>query len=69
MEEEFCSDGKLLVAVNGDEKSEKICGIQRIGSSALQPDVVEEMLEVYIKNSTVKFDSLSCLKQYSFDFI
>ena len=43
MEEEFCSDGKLLVAVNGNQN---ICGIQRLGSSAIEPESAEEMLEV-----------------------
>ena len=45
MEEEFCSDGQLLVAVNGDGN---ICGIQRLGSSAVKPVIVAEMLEVCI---------------------
>ena len=45
MEEEFCSDGQLLVAVNGDGN---ICGIQRLGSSAVEPEMVTEMLEVYL---------------------
>ncbi len=44
MEEEFCSDGQLLVAVNGDGN---ICGIQRLGSSAVEPELITEMLEVY----------------------
>jgi exosome complex component RRP42 len=45
MEEEFCSDGQLLVAVNGDGN---ICGIQRLGSSAVEPEMITEMLEVYL---------------------
>ena len=45
MEEEFCSDGQLLVAVNGDGN---VCGIQRLGSSAVEPVIVTEMLEVCI---------------------
>ena len=43
MEEEFCSDGQLLVAVND---SGNICGIQRLGSSAVKPVLVAQMLEV-----------------------
>ena len=45
MEEEFCSDGQLLVAVNGDGN---ICEIQRLGSSAVEPEMMTEMLEVYL---------------------
>jgi hypothetical protein len=44
MEEEFCSDGQLLVAVNGDGN---VCGIQRLGSSAVEPEMMTEMLEVH----------------------
>lgn len=43
MEEEFCSDGQLLVAVNGDGN---VCGIQRLGSSAFEPEMIKEMLGV-----------------------
>ena len=43
MEEEFCSDGQLLVAVNNGGN---ICGIQRLGSSAVKPLLVAQMLEV-----------------------
>ena len=49
MEEEFCSDGQLLVAVNGDGN---VCGIQRLGSSAVEPVIVTEMLEVCIIHLT-----------------
>jgi exosome complex RNA-binding protein Rrp42 (RNase PH superfamily) len=45
MEEEFCSDGQLLVAVNGDGN---VCGIQRLGSSAVEPEMMTEMLEVHL---------------------
>ena len=44
MEEEFCCDGQLLVAVNGDRN---ICGIQRLGSNAVEPELMTGMLEVY----------------------
>ncbi|CAB4026019.1 Exosome complex component RRP42, partial [Paramuricea clavata] len=45
MEEEFCCDGQLLVAVNGDGN---ICGIQRLGSSAVEPEMITEMLEAAV---------------------
>lgn len=45
MEEEFCSDGQLLVAVNGGGN---VCGIQRLGSSAVEPELITEMLEVLL---------------------
>ena len=49
MEEEFCSDGQLLVAVNG---AGNICGIQRLGTSAVEPELITEMLEVGYRNNS-----------------
>ena len=50
MEEEFCSDSQLLVAVNGEGN---ICGVQRLGSSAVEPELITEMLEVCFKDNTL----------------
>ncbi|XP_046842125.1 exosome complex component RRP42-like [Xenia sp. Carnegie-2017] len=46
MEEEFCTDGQILVAINGDGN---ISGIQRLGSSAVEPELLAEMLEVAVE--------------------
>lgn len=53
MEEEFCTDGQILVAINGDGN---ISGIQRLGSSAVEPELLAEMLEVeHFASQTLSF--------------
>ena len=42
-QEEACSVAQLLVSVNGDNK---ICAMQKVGSGALDPDSIFEMIEV-----------------------
>ena len=42
-QEDACSVAQLLVSVNGDNK---ICAMQKVGSGALDPDSIFEMIEV-----------------------
>ena len=43
IEEEMCSDGQLLVSINGKNN---ICGQQKLGSGALSCESIFEMIEV-----------------------
>ena len=44
-QEETCSLAQLLVSINGDRN---ICAMQKVGSGALDPDSIFEMIEVRI---------------------
>ena len=44
-QEETCSLAQLLVSINGDRN---ICAMQKVGSGALDPDSIFEMIEVGI---------------------
>lgn len=44
-QEETCSLAQLLVSINGDKN---ICAMQKVGSGALDPDSIFEMIEVGI---------------------